>query len=117
MRALIHQVGLLKVDLDRIQVITSKSKQSQLKYGVFTTAGTYMIYKLFLAKRKTFYNFFRKNYRFPLLGHMKRGLSLFTVFVLQVNLLNLSFDKIIPNDLYKEGLYKKYYLEFDKVYL
>jgi hypothetical protein len=108
---------IFKSDFEKIQHVTIESKKSQLKYGFATTIGTYLFYRLALQKRKTFYNFFRKNYKYPFLGSIKKGMSLFFLFLVQVNLLNLAYEKTIPTDLFKAGFYKKYHLEFEKVYL
>jgi hypothetical protein len=48
---------------------------------------------------------------------MKRGFSMFLLFGFWVNILNLTFDKTIPNAILKKGLYKKYHIEFEKIYL
>jgi hypothetical protein len=92
----------------------SANKVSQLKYGIGSTAACYVFYKLALSKRRMFYNFFRKNHRWPWIGHLKRGLSFFTLFVVHINLWNLGFEKTIPQDLFKEGMYKKYHIEYEK---
>jgi hypothetical protein len=117
LRELVHQVGMKKADMLLIQEISAESKKSQLKWGVGLTGCSYVFYRLLLAKRKMFYNFFQVKYRRPWVGNVKRGLAFFTLFVVQVNLLNFGFDKSIPNEIMKAGLFRKYHIEFEKVYL
>jgi hypothetical protein len=104
----------LKDDYDQINKTINESKASQLKWACILTAGTYSIYHLAFAKKKMFYEFFRKPHRFRIVNHMKRGLGLLTLFVANMNFLTMFFEKTIPNDLLKQGMYKKYYVEFEK---
>lgn len=86
-------------------------------YALASTGITYGLYKLVLAKRRMFYDFFRKNHKIPLVGRIKKGLSIFMVYAVWVNIWKVGFERATPNEFFKLGLYKKYHLEYEKNYL
>jgi hypothetical protein len=114
LKLIIHQPALLKSDYDEVNQAINDSKAHQLKWACITTTGTYAIYHLAFAKKRMFYEFFRKPHRFRIINHLKRGFGLLTLFVVNMNILTYFYDKTIPNDLLRKGMYKKYFVEYEK---
>ncbi|CAD8089349.1 unnamed protein product [Paramecium sonneborni] len=110
---LVQHPGLLQVDKDKIDKVTNDTMQSLVNATAGCTVASLFFYKLLLSKRRIFYDFYRKG-RF---SFIKKPLSILVLFTTWGGALAYGYKQTIPFELFKQGMYKKYLIEYDKVYL
>ncbi|CAK73793.1 unnamed protein product (macronuclear) [Paramecium tetraurelia] len=110
---IVNHPALLQVDKEKIDKVTNDTMMSLVNATSGCTVASLLFYKILLSKRRIFYDFYRKGR----LSFVKKPISVFLLFMSWGAGLSYGYKQTIPFELFKQGMYKKYLIEYDKVYL